>query len=94
MIPYQYTRDRNDNYRKANLNEGPLAGLKINIMYIFDEHSRLVWGMVYDLEGEQEVGIEGLEQQLSAIRLSEPTSTGGGYLSSRSISRKGVSKAP
>jgi len=77
---FQYTRDRNDAYREANLNEAALAGLKINIMYIFDEQNQLVWGMVYDLDNEQELKIEGIEQQLSGIHLGGTTSNIGGVL--------------
>jgi len=77
---YQYTQDRNDTYRDANLNETALAGLKVNIMYIFDERNQLVWGMVYDLDNEQEIAIEGLEQQLTGIQFKDTTSSTGGVL--------------
>ncbi len=77
---YHYTQDRNDAYREANLNEATLTGLKINVMYIFDEHDQLVWEMVYDLDNEEKTDIEGLEKQLSAIRLPNTTSSVDGVL--------------
>ena len=77
---YQYTQDRNDTYREANLNETTLAGLKINFMYIFDERSQLVWGMAYDLDNEQQITIEGLEQRLSGIQIEGTASSVGGVL--------------
>lgn len=77
---YQYTQDRNDEYREANLNELALIGLKINIMYIFDKENRLVWGMVYDIENEEQIRIDGLEQLITGITFSDELETVGGVL--------------
>lgn len=77
---YRYTQDHNDAYREANLSEAAFAGLKINVMYIFDERNQLVWGMAYDLDKEQEITIDGLELQLSGIRLKDPVPAVAGLL--------------
>lgn len=77
---YKYTQDRNDEYREANLNELALTGLKINIMYIFDKENRLVWGMVYDIDSEEQIRIDGLEQLITGITFSNEMATVGGVL--------------
>jgi sensor domain CHASE-containing protein len=77
---YQFAQDRNDAYRKSNLNEQALNGLKVNILYIFDADQQQIWGMAYDLDSQQEISISGLSEQLGNIRLMDPQSKVEGVL--------------
>lgn len=77
---YLFALDGNAEFRKENLNKESLAGLKVNLLYLFDERGKPLWGMVYDLINQQEIAVEGLEQQLSAIHLSGPDESVGGEL--------------
>jgi two-component system, NtrC family, sensor kinase len=45
---YQFIKDRNKAYYKANLNTEALDSLKINLLYILDEKRQPIWGMLYD----------------------------------------------
>lgn len=69
---YQFAQDRNDAYRKSNLNEQALNSLKVNILYIFDADQQKIWGMAYDLDSKQEITISGLTEQLGNIHLTDP----------------------
>lgn len=68
---YEFVQDRNDAYRKANLNEQTLSGLSVNLLYIFDSDQQQVWGMTYDIENEQEIIIPGLVEKLGILHLTD-----------------------
>lgn len=77
---YKYAQDRNDDYRKSNLNDQAMISLKVNLLFIFDASQQLLWGMTYDLDSQQEITIPGLAKQLESIHLTAPEATVEGVL--------------
>ncbi|MHC4214188.1 MAG: CHASE4 domain-containing protein [Planctomycetota bacterium] len=55
---YKFTQDRNSDYVASNLFEGTFDGIKINLLYIYNQQGEVVWGKAYDLETEQYIEIE------------------------------------
>lgn len=77
---YRFVQDRNEAYLEANLNKQAINSLKVNLLFIFDADQQQVWGMVYDLDGQQEIVIPGLTEQLGNIHLTELDATVEGVL--------------
>lgn len=54
---YQFVQDHNDAYREANLNAAALKGLKTNLLYLFDDARKPVWGMTYDFKAQEPIAL-------------------------------------
>jgi len=77
---YRFVQDRNAAYLEANLNKQAINSLKVNLLFIFDADQQQVWGMIYDLDSQQEIVIPGLAEQLGSIHLTEEEATVEGVL--------------
>jgi len=73
---YAFVEDRNEAYRKANLNAEALVSLKVDLLYIYEATGRPAWGMVRDAESEEEVTLASFSDDLPVghplIALREP----------------------
>jgi sensor domain CHASE-containing protein len=63
---YQFVQDHNPGYVESNLNSEALEGLKVDLLYIYDSAGEPAWGLVYDLDSEEEVSLEAFSAALSA----------------------------
>jgi|GEM_PF-329838 len=70
---YQFIQDRNDAYREANLNVQALEGLRINLFYLFDRARQPAWGLIYDLEEEEEIAMPDVIERLAVSPLTALT---------------------
>lgn len=70
---YQFVQDRNDAYREANLNVQALEGLRINLFYLFDRARQPAWGLLFDLDEEEEIEIPDFSERLAASPLTALT---------------------
>ncbi len=82
---YQFVKNHNAAYRKANLNVEALKILKANLLYIFDADRKPVWGMVYDLKAKKIISLAAfstgrLPQGHPLVSLSDPGSEKQGLL--------------
>lgn len=77
---YRFMADKNDTFRKGNLQKASLESLKINTIYIFNTTRQPLWGLSYDLENSKELQMPTLSQQLSVSSLTAPNYQGGGCL--------------
>ena len=54
---YEFVVDHNLDYEESNLLFDTFEVLRINLLFIFDRAGRVVWGKVFDLETEEEIGL-------------------------------------
>ncbi len=77
---YRFMVDRNDAFRKTNLQKTSLEALKINLIYLFDTRRQPIWGLIYNLEAGQELAMPELPELLAASSLTTGGYQGRGFL--------------
>jgi two-component system, NtrC family, sensor kinase len=70
---YQFVQDLNEAYREANLNIQALESLRVNLFYLFDRARQPVWGLLFDLDEEEEIEMPELIERLAASPLTALT---------------------